>query len=292
MRVTKDGGKTWRDMGLNDDVNGNTNTFQFANPYVMDPNDANHLLTAGTSVYESTYGPETQHMDPQDNVCYMNCWANVFDLSSGGNGSAEVSGLALQGDAAYVGFCGPCDLLNHWSKGFHTGFATNVGGSAPPKPMTSDGWHFASAHGLPNRYITDVAIDPNDVNTVYVTLGGYTNREWVPPGSYLDPNKNIGAGHVYMSTDHGEHFTDISGSLPDAPAFTIVLDRSQLVVGTKVGAFISSDASGSAWAPLGKGLPNVPINNLEVKPGDPLTLVAATYGRGVYLYRFPSVVVP
>jgi hypothetical protein len=38
---------------------------------------------------------------------------------------------------------------------------------------------------------------------------------------------------------------------------------------------------------LGHGLPSVPITHLALKPGDPNTLVSATYGRGVYLYRFP-----
>ena len=69
--------------------------------------------------------------------------------------------------------------------------------------------------------------------------------------------------------------------------FTIAVDGTQLVLGTKVGAFISSDLTGTAWSRLGHGLPNVPINNIEVKPGDQNTLVAATYGRGVYVYTFP-----
>ena len=162
-----------------------------------------------------------------------------------------------------------------------------MGSDQPPKRMTSDGWHFAKAEGLPNRYITGVAIDPNDSGTVYVTLGGYANRQWVPPGSYLDPNRNIGAGNVYRSTDAGEHFTDISGNLPAAPAFTIAIHGGQLVVGTQVGAFVSNDPSGGTWAVLGTGMPIVPINHLEIAPQDPNLLVAATFGRGVYLYRFP-----
>ena len=144
MRVTKDGGKTWRDMGPIDASTGNQNIYQFANPFVMDPTNPNHLLTAGTQVLETTSGPNTQQMDPSDDVCFSNCWQNVFDMSSGGNSSAEMSALALQGANAYVGFCGACDLLNHWSGGFHRGLATNVGGSAPPQEMTSDGWHFAN----------------------------------------------------------------------------------------------------------------------------------------------------
>jgi hypothetical protein len=52
--------------------------------------------------------------------------------------------------------------------------------------------------------------------------------------------------------------------------------------------FASSDTNGTSWGVLGNGLPNVPITHLSLKPGDPNTLVAATYGRGVYLYHFTS----
>jgi hypothetical protein len=283
MRVTTDGGQTWRDMGPIDAATANFNSFLFANPFVMDPTDAAHLMTAGTQVLESTSGPDTQQMDPGDDVCLSNCWTDVFDLPGG-----SMSMLDLQGDNAYVGFCNPCDLLNHWDPGFANGIATNVGGDAPPKRMTSDGWHLAKAEGLPSRYISGVAIDPSDPNIVYVTLAGYANRQWVPPGSYLDPNKNIGTGNVYRSTDAGEHFTNISGNLPNAPAFSVEIHGSQIVVGTQVGAFISKNANGGTWSVLGTGLPHMPVNMLTWKGGDPSSnlLVAATFGRGVYTYRF------
>ena len=53
MRVTKDGGKTWTDM-----IPPISNA-RFVNPFEMDPTDANHLITAGNEVVETTYGPET-----------------------------------------------------------------------------------------------------------------------------------------------------------------------------------------------------------------------------------------
>jgi hypothetical protein len=37
---------------------------------------------------------------------------------------------------------------------------------------------------------------------------------------------------------------------------------------------------------LGEGLPPVATYSMTLKPGDPNTLVAATYGRGVYRYTF------
>jgi hypothetical protein len=217
-------------------------------------------------------------------------WTQVFSLGTNAtNGQNNVmSSLDLYGDSAYVGFCGVCDLLNRTQYQFFNGLATNVGGSKPAKRGTSDGWHFASIKGLPNRYITAIAIDPATPTTVYVTLGGYANRQWVPPGSYLDTNTNIGTGHVFKSTDAGETFTDITGNLPDAHATAIKLRKGQLLVGTDVGAFISSDTSGSLWAPLGINLPNVPIQQFQTKSNDDTQLFVATYGRGIYETTLPD----
>jgi hypothetical protein len=53
-----------------------------------------------------------------------------------------------------------------------------------------------------------------------------------------------------------------------------------------VGVFESCDAAGGAYSQLGQSLPATPISTLRLKPGDPDLLVAATYGRGVYTYRF------
>jgi hypothetical protein len=50
--------------------------------------------------------------------------------------------------------------------------------------------------------------------------------------------------------------------------------------------FESCDNAGGAYSTLGGGLPAAPISTLRFKPGDPDLLVAATYGRGVYTYRF------
>ena len=92
---------------------------------------------------------------------------------------------------------------------------------------------------------------------------------------------------MYESTNGGQTFKNVSGNLPDAPAFTIKIHGNQVVVGTQVGVFLSSGANGGTWAALSKNLPNTPINQLSVDPGDPNVLVAAVYGRGVYTYRFP-----
>src|SRR5206468_2837218 len=117
-------------------------------------------------------------------------------------------------DNAYVAYCGTCDALN--ARPFDNGIATDVGGSAPGNALTSDGWHKATAAGLPKRFITSIASDPADPKTVYVTLAGYSRR-WMVVGA-MGEQPDLGKGHVFKSTNAGETFTDISGNLPDGPA--------------------------------------------------------------------------
>jgi hypothetical protein len=185
---------------------------------------------------------------------------------------------------SYVGFCGYCDTITQGTP-FANGIATNVGGAKPGVAGSPDGWHIASAQGLPSRYITSIRMDPNNPSTVYVTLAGY-GRRWAFPGAVGEDTSKVGSGHVFMSTDAGEHFTDITGNLPDVPANWSVLHNGQLVVGTDIGTFVSCNANGGDYSVLGNGLPTAPISTLQFKPNDPDLLVVATYGRGIYTYRF------
>jgi hypothetical protein len=187
-------------------------------------------------------------------------------------------------DAAYVGFCGFCDTITQGTP-FGRGIATNVGGDKPGRAGTSDGWHIARAQGLPERLITSIRMDPTNPSTVYVTLAGY-GRKWAFPGAVGEDTSRIGTGHVFKSTDAGATFTDITGNLPDAPASWSALHNGHLVVGTDTGVYESCDNAGGAYSVLGSGLPAAPISTLRFKPGDPNLLVAATYGRGIYTYRF------
>jgi hypothetical protein len=281
MSVSTDGGKSWRgiDPGL-------TNT-RFVNPFEMDPTNANHLVTGGNEIAETTYGAETE----AGHDAGGKSWSVVYDLGTQqhpGDASATPSAtdpangmtaIDVVGGAIYAGYCGVCDTLNATAP-FKSGIATNSGGT----------WHIAAANGLPERFVTSVAIDPNDATkkTIYVTLGGYTRR-WVPPGTLQD-NADPGVGHLFKSTDGGETFTDISGNLPDVPA-TWVTQRgaTQLIVGTDIGVFANALAGGTTFAPL-NGLPVVPISTMNLRPNDPNVLVAATYGRGIWTYTFTQTI--
>jgi hypothetical protein len=282
MSVSTDGGKSWRgiDPGL-------TNT-RFINPFEQDPTNPRHLVTAGNEVAETRHGPDTE----AGHDAGGNTWSVVYDLGTQqhpGDAAATpsatdpangMSAIDVVADTIYVGYCGVCDTLNATAS-FKSGIATNAGGT----------WRIAAASGLPERFITSVAIDQNDAtgNTVYVTLGGYSRR-WVPPGTLQD-TADPGVGHLFKSTDGGATFTDISGNLPDVPAaWVTVRGTSQLIVGTDVGVFATALAGGTTFATLGSGLPVVPISTMNLKPDNPNLLVVATYGRGVWTYSFTQTI--
>jgi hypothetical protein len=312
INVSTDGGSTWSsiDPSLADP--------DFVAPMVMDPGNAKHILAAGRDIAETTSGPDTTTCknDPSDPTSCQPAtdaqptdWKYVFDLGTmkhPGDASAtassdpakadgtnaddapnHASSAALNGANAYIGFCGDCDPVKR-HRVFHNGFATNVGGTKPPAIGTSDGWHITAAKGLPNRIITGIAPDPSDPKTVYVTLGASAARYFSPLGSLGEDAASAAGGRVYKSTDAGETFKDISGNLPKVQATWPLVRNGQLIVATAVGVFASKGTNGGKYAPLGSNLPSVAVYQISLKPGDPDTLVAATFGRGVYTYKFAN----
>jgi len=114
---------------------------------------------------------------------------------------------------------------------------------------------------------TKVIADPRDAAVAYVTYGGY--------GS--------GVPRVRRTDDLGVTWSDVSGDLPDIPVNALVVDRlrpDDWYVGTDLGVWHSADGGGS-WVPLGTGLSNAVVTDLEIRVVD-RKLVAGTFGRGMW----------
>ncbi|HEY5610155.1 MAG TPA: hypothetical protein VIL97_03025, partial [Thermoanaerobaculia bacterium] len=147
-------------------------------------------------------------------------------------------------------------------------------GSAEGRLMrTVDGgtsWADVSS-GLPNRFITTIAVHPSDPNRVWVTFSGFRTS------------------HVYGSDDGGMNWKDLHASLPDIPANALWIDPrhdgKQLLLGTDIGVFRTEDG-GASWTPFNRGLP--PVIVTDFARGLDGTLYAATHGRGVYAVTFES----
>lgn len=144
--------------------------------------------------------------------------------------------------------------------------------------MTSNGgstWKDITA-GLPDTlYFTSVTVDDTDVNTAWVTCGGFYNGV-----------------KIFKTTNGGTTWTNISGNLPNIPVNCIIhyagSANNTLFVGCDVGVYTMNDSLPS-WQLFSTGLPNVIIQDLEIHYASK-TLYTATFGRGIWSYDLGSTV--
>ncbi len=135
---------------------------------------------------------------------------------------------------------------------------------------------------LPNRFITDIALDANDTKRAYVAYSGFNLSTPATPG------------HVFATKDLGETWQDISGDLPDVPVTSIALDPMQegtIFIGTDIGVFQTTDG-GATWVRLSNGMPRVASFMVRYHAAT-RSLVVATHGRGMFRLKLaqPAVTV-
>ena len=133
---------------------------------------------------------------------------------------------------------------------------------------------------LPNRFVTSIAVDPNDVKRAYVAYSGFNASTPATPG------------HLFATDDQGQTWRDISGDLPDTPVTAVEVDPLQagtLYVGTDLGVFQTTDGGGS-WVRLSNGMPRVATFMVRYHAAT-RSLVVATHGRGIYRLKLAAPVV-
>jgi hypothetical protein len=203
---------------------------QFIPPLVMDPTDSRTLYFGTYRVYRTT--------DRADS------WTPISGDLTGGGSISAIAPATGNPALLYVG--------------------------------TSDGRVWTTTNGgqdwvqrtLPigsSRYVQDIAVDPRNPQTAWVTVSGFLTS------------------HVFRTTDGGASFQNASGNLPDVPVNAVVLDptaRAVVLVGTDLGVFASGD-SGGTWTPLPDGLPNVAVYDLAYNANTGV-LLAGTHGRGMF----------
>ena len=137
-------------------------------------------------------------------------------------------------------------------------------------------WQNISA-GLPQRWITKVAADPFNAQTIYATLSGFRWDEPLP--------------HVFKSTNLGFTWTDITGNLPEFPVNDIALDPDlpgRIIVGTDAGVY-GTENSGEYWYWIWNDLPAVPVCAIKIHVPT-RTIVAGTYGLSSYTASLDALV--
>jgi uncharacterized protein (TIGR03437 family) len=124
---------------------------------------------------------------------------------------------------------------------------------------------------LPNRFVTDLALDPGNSQRAVVTFSGFNSVTPTTPG------------HVFLTTNRGQNWRDISGNLPDVPVTSVAInpnDANTIYIGTDLGVFQTTNG-GAIWERLGNGMPRVAAFMVRYQAATN-TLFAATHGRGVF----------
>lgn len=97
---------------------------------------------------------------------------------------------------------------------------------------------------------------------------------------------NYNTKNVYFSRDGGTTWEEKEGNLPDMPVRAALMnpdDANEVILGTELGIWGTKNFMSAApsWAQYNYGLPNTRVTNLDYRPSTE-TLLATTYGRGVY----------
>jgi hypothetical protein len=124
---------------------------------------------------------------------------------------------------------------------------------------------------LPARWVSRVAAGFDNASTVYAIFNGY------------DANTPATPGKVFVSTDGGVSWRNISSNLPDVPATAIALDphdARRIWLGTDIAVYASDDG-GATWSSQRRNMPVVGIQDLDYNATTGY-LVAATHGRGAW----------
>ena len=136
----------------------------------------------------------------------------------------------------------------------------------------------------PGRFITGIAVDPENPNHAWVSYTGYDAYTPDTPGHVFDV--------TYDPTAKTASFTDLSYNLGDQPITGLVVygANDNLFAGTDFGV-LELPAGSTEWIEAGTGMPKVAVYGLTLSEGG-RALFAATHGRGAYSLMLPKVAPP
>jgi len=259
-------------------------------PYILDPADSSNMIVGTCRVWRgpASGGSEwsaTNAISPMlDGVAEPNCNGNALVRSLAAGGANVQPGTGAEHSGSQVIYAGMAGLLDGGGgviggHVFSTQTANLANGSTKwtdlaLSPVANESLY----NGVFNPYFFDVSslyADPHDPtgNTLYATIQGF------------------GVPHLYMSTDGGADWNNISKNLPDLPLNDVLVDpnnASVVYVASDGGVFVTQNVSncessgGQCWNILGTGLPMAPAVTLAATLAGGGFLRVGTYGRGIW----------
>ncbi|MFM2392208.1 MAG: hypothetical protein RLZZ546_185, partial [Bacteroidota bacterium] len=116
----------------------------------------------------------------------------------------------------------------------------------------------------PDLLITDVVVDPNNSNRVWISCGGFANGQ-----------------KIFKSENGGTTWTNISGSLPNIPIRCMKYGppgSDIIYIGTEIGVFFKN-ATMTDWIFFSNNLPNNIVTDIEISGN---YVYVSTFGRGIW----------
>ena len=133
-----------------------------------------------------------------------------------------------------------------------------------------------NAPTAPSQAVAAIAIDPTNTNQVIVVYNGFS----------MTSGSGLSTGHVFMTSDNGTSWSDISGNLPDTPLTSVIMDPSTSPHGIVVagwGGVFRSGNGGTTWESAGAAFPNAFATSLAFDANAvPPLLRAGTFGRSAW----------
>ena len=106
---------------------------------------------------------------------------------------------------------------------------------------------------------------------------------------------NYGVDNIWYSSNGGSSWTAIDGNLPDMPVWWAVFEPgtdNRLIIATETGVFTTDNVNGTSTVWTGNpAFPLVRTTMLKVRASDN-TILASTYGRGLFTATIPSTITP
>lgn len=259
LNVTKstDNGYIWTDAntGLGDGDNNGNGSSLFIAPMIMDPNSSTRLYAGGARLWRTSDEAENwtqlRAAIAPDATCTVGGSSNYTPL---------ISAISVAKGNLNILWVGYFDGQVHRSLNFGASWTRVDDNGTTPIPAC--------------RFVTDIAINPNNHNDVIVALGGYNFTQ------------------LWRTLDGGATWTQLSGNyfrgLPAIHISSVTFHPRQpewIYVGTDLGIY-ASENGGTEWNryPSMFNTSDGPINGEISKLfwlGDE-TIYASTYGRGMW----------
>lgn len=237
--------------GISDTGDTDTN---FITPFILDPNSPSRMLVGCKRLWRTN---NARANNPS--------WTSIKPVISEGR-DRDQSGTHVDSLFNISAIAVPVGDSDRIYVGYNNGqvWYTNNGTATTPAWTRIDNL----SEDIPDRWVSDIVIDPTDKDRIYVAFMGYeSDNLWTTSAPFNTWIQITGQGEF---------------SLPAAPASALAVHQTipgWLYVGTDVGVFTSTD-DGNTWSTTAGGPAASSVERLIWRNEN--TLMAATYGRGMW----------